>query len=76
MIGKLPKGSHELARDITLVKARAGQLGLFKTMHALEPATQAIGWEMAEILEGKRPDMLMPHPQQNEYDTLLTDTQE
>ena len=63
MIGKLPEGAHELARDITLLKARAGQLGMFKTMHALEPATQAVGWEMAEILTGKRPDCLMPDPQ-------------
>ena len=64
MIGKLPEGAHELARDITLLKTRAGQLGMFKTMHALEPATQAVGWEMAEILEGKRPDCLMPDPQE------------
>jgi hypothetical protein len=27
------------------------KLGFYKTMHALEPATQAIGWEMAENIE-------------------------
>jgi len=56
MIGKLPDGAHELAKDIILLKFKAGQLGLFKTMHALEPATQAVGWEMAEILKGERAD--------------------
>lgn len=43
--------AHEFASALMLMKLRAGQLGLFKTMHALEPATQAIGWEMAEQIE-------------------------
>lgn len=42
---------HEFASALMLMKHRAGQLGFFKTMHALEPATQAIGWEMAEKIE-------------------------
>lgn len=58
-IGKLPEGAHDLAKDITVLKYRAGQLGLWKTMHALEPATQAVGWEMAEILGGERADHMM-----------------
>lgn len=45
---------HEFASALMLVKARAGQLGFFKTMHALEPATQAIGWEMAEKIEATK----------------------
>lgn len=61
-IGKLPDGAQQLAIDIINLKARAGEIGLYKTMHALEPATQAIGWEMAEILEGKRGDHLIDHP--------------
>lgn len=43
--------AHEFASALMLMKVRAGQLGFFKTMHALEPATQAIGWEMAEKIE-------------------------
>ena len=42
---------HEFASALMLMKHRAGQLGFFKTMHALEPATKAIGWEMAEKIE-------------------------
>jgi hypothetical protein len=42
---------HEFASALMLMKMRAGQLGFYKTMHALEPATQAIGWEMAENIE-------------------------
>jgi hypothetical protein len=41
----------EFAGALMLMKARAGQLGFYKTMHALEPATQAIGWEMADNIE-------------------------
>lgn len=55
---------------------RAGELGLFKTMHALEPAVQQVGWEMAEILEGKRPDCLMPHPQADGYAALEGESDE
>lgn len=43
--------AHEFASALMLMKLRAGQLGFYKTMHALEPATQAIGWEMAENIE-------------------------
>lgn len=43
--------AHEFASAVMLMKHRAGQLGFYKTMHALEPATQAIGWEMAEHIE-------------------------
>jgi hypothetical protein len=48
-ISKLER--HELASAIMLLKHRAGQLGFFKTMHALEPATKAVGWELAEQIE-------------------------
>lgn len=43
--------AHEFASALMLIKLRAGELGFYKTMHALEPATQAIGWEMAEHIE-------------------------
>ncbi len=54
--GKLPEGAHELANRIVQLKHDAMVMGLIKTGHALEEATQAVGWEMAEILEGKRAD--------------------
>ena len=41
----------EFAGALMLIKHRAGQLGLFKTMHALEAATQAVGYELAEHIE-------------------------
>lgn len=54
----LPDGAHDLSDRLVRMKYEAGQMGLWKTMHALDTATNAIGWEMAEILEGKRPDHL------------------
>lgn len=52
--------AHEFAGALMLMKLRAGQLGFFKTMHALEPATQAIGWEMAEQILDKKPSSDRP----------------
>lgn len=43
----------QFAADIMLMKHRAGELGLLKTMHAIEPATQAVGYEIADYIEGK-----------------------
>ena len=48
------------ARALNHFKAEAGNLGLFKTMHAINGATQALGWEVAEMREcfdnsGRRP---------------------
>jgi hypothetical protein len=51
-ISKLSR--DEIASAIMLLKHRCGQLGLFKTVHALEPATQAVGWELAEQIEEKQ----------------------
>lgn len=42
---------REIAFAIVAIKARCGALGLLKTMHSLEPATQAVGWEIAEKIE-------------------------
>lgn len=43
--------AHEFAGALMLMKVRAGELGLWKTMHAIEPATQVVGYEMAEQIE-------------------------
>jgi hypothetical protein len=48
-----PAELKQFATEIALMKARAGGMGLYKTMHALEPATQAVGWEIAEMIERK-----------------------
>lgn len=48
------------ASDVMLMKHRAATLGLWKTMHALEPATQAVGYEIAEILDGEHPTKVLP----------------
>lgn len=38
----------EIADRLVRFKADLGRLGLFKTMHALDAATQSIGWEIAD----------------------------
>lgn len=55
-IGILPDGAMELSCELVKLKYAAFTMGLIKTGHALDKATNAIGWEMAEILEGKRVD--------------------
>lgn len=46
---------RKFIKDLTLLKDRAGRLELFKTMHALEPATQAVGFEVAELIKKQNP---------------------
>lgn len=41
------------AAKVVALKAEAGRLGLYQTMQALEPATQTVGWELAERMGGK-----------------------
>jgi hypothetical protein len=36
--------------DLARMKHRAGQLGLWKTMRALDRAAKAVGYEIAELL--------------------------
>ena len=43
----------EFCTEVALLKHRAGELGLFKTMHALEEGVTAVGWEVAEKLEAR-----------------------
>lgn len=40
---------RRLCETLILAKAEAGRVGLWKTMHALNTATDAIGWEVADI---------------------------
>jgi hypothetical protein len=53
MDSKKLESLKKLTNDIVLIKHRAGELGMFKTMHALESAVTEVGWEMADYLEGK-----------------------
>lgn len=42
------------AAELVKLKDKAGRLGLWKTMHALDTATREVGYEAAEILtEGR-----------------------
>ena len=43
----------DFAAELVAAKARAGELGLYKTMQALEPAVTAVGYEIAEIIENQ-----------------------
>lgn len=38
---------EKFASDLALMKYRAGQLGLWRTMQRLEPAVTMVGFEMA-----------------------------
>lgn len=39
------------ASEVAILKFRAGNLGLIKTMQALEAAVTAVGYELAEKIE-------------------------
>lgn len=41
---------REFAAKVVALKAEAGEIGLLKTMHALEPAVTEVGEEIAELL--------------------------
>ena len=45
----------ELAYSLSSIKNTLLTLGLMKTYFALDEATKAIGWEVAEIIEGIHP---------------------
>jgi hypothetical protein len=49
------RAADALILRIIEVKAEAMRIGLVKTAHALEPATKAVGWEVAEAMQGKHP---------------------
>jgi len=44
----------DFIRRLTLMKREACILGLYQTMHAIDGATTKVGWELAEILNGKQ----------------------
>jgi len=46
---------QEFLVQMTEMKARAMQLGMYKTGHAMDVGTRAAGYELAEIMEGKHP---------------------
>lgn len=37
------------ANTLVRAKTEAGELGLYRTMHALDEATQQVGWELASL---------------------------
>ena len=46
--GRQEAQARELAITLVKLKDKAGRMGMYKTMHALDEATRAIGWEIAE----------------------------
>mgnify|MGYP001577331461 CR=1 FL=1 len=38
---------------LVAMKDQAGRLGLWRTMHAIDEATRAIGYETADVITGK-----------------------
>lgn len=45
-----------LVADLTTLKAEAGALGLWRTLHALDQATNTAGWELADLKTGRQHD--------------------
>lgn len=52
MTHKQYKTIDDFILRLVQMKAEAGQLGLLQTMHAMDKATQAVGWEFANIIKG------------------------
>lgn len=57
---------YELALSISITKNEFLALGLVTTYHALDAATKAIGWEMADIIEGTHPMVELDTMSENE----------
>lgn len=56
---KLTKNQwHDRTADATctlvVLKDQLARLGLLRTMHVLDNATQMIGWEVSDIITGKQ----------------------
>jgi len=47
--------AQALILTIVNAKAEAGAIGLWKTMHAIEEPLTVVGYEVADVLEGKHP---------------------
>jgi len=45
----------DFAAEIVMLKAKAGQIGLWRTMHSLEEGVTEVGYEIADIIEGNHP---------------------
>lgn len=43
----LNRKHEDFIRRLNALKTEAGKLGFYRTMHALDEATQQIGWEVA-----------------------------
>lgn len=50
---ELLKKQLAFASEVALLKHKAGTLKLYKTMQSLEEAVTAVGWELAEVVQGK-----------------------
>jgi len=45
--------ANQLVMEITKLKLKCLDMGFFKTFHAMDGATKAVGWELADMLQGK-----------------------
>lgn len=52
----LERQRRKFAVDLAQMKVRAGNLGFWRTMQALDAATNAVGYELADIIQGKQAD--------------------
>jgi hypothetical protein len=52
--------TQALIVTIASAKVEAGRLGLWRTMHSLEEPVTRVGYEVADVLEGKHPTKLKP----------------
>ena len=45
---------YEITLALVALKARCFKAGLFRTGHKMDLATNEVGWETADLLEGKQ----------------------
>ena len=62
MITTLAAERRQFSANLAAMKHEAGRLGLWSTMRALDEATRRVGWEIADIEEGRQADVLAGRP--------------
>lgn len=55
---KLRGKRRGFASRLAGMKAEAGALGLYRTLHALDNATSTVGWEITDLETGKQVDTI------------------
>ena len=61
---KLPTPTYQELSDVinacNVLKYRLGQVGLWRTFKKMDLVTKEVGWEMADIIQGKHTTKIAP----------------